>query len=49
MIGIETLLNIIIITLQDGRESNQENLSSQDNSITPLLNKGKAKNNKPWV
>ena len=47
MMGIETLLDIITITLQDGRESNQENLSSYDNSTTLLLNKGKAKSNKP--
>jgi len=45
--GIKTLLNIMTITLQDGRESNQENLSSHDNNATPLFNKGKAKSNKP--
>ena len=45
--GIETLLNIITITLQDGRESNQENPSSHNNNTTPTLDKGKAKNNKP--
>ncbi len=44
--GIETLLNIITIASQNKRENNQENLSSQDNNTTPLLNKGKAKNNK---
>ena len=31
------------IALQDGRESNQKDPSSQDNSVTPPLNKGKAK------
>jgi len=46
MIRIKTLLNIITITLQDRRESNQEDLSSCDNNAIPLLNKGKAKNNK---
>ena len=35
------------ITLQDGRENNQENLSSYNNNVTPLFNKGKAKSNKP--
>ena len=47
--GIKTLLDIMTIALQNGRESNQENLSSHDNNITPLLNKGKAKVKKPWV
>ena len=47
MIGIKTLLNIMIITLQDGRESNQKDPSSQDDNITPPLNKGKTKSNKP--
>ena len=45
--GIETLLDTITITLQNGRESNQDDLSSYDNSVTPPLNKGKAKSNKP--
>ena len=43
---IKTLLDIIIVTLQDGRESDQKDLSSHDNNITLLLNKGKAKSNK---
>ena len=47
MIGIKTPLDIITIALQDRRESDQENLSSHDDSTTPPLNKGKAKNNKP--
>ncbi len=46
---IETLLDIIIITLQNGRENNQEDLNSHNNSVTPPLNKGKAKSNKLWV
>ena len=41
--GIETLLGIIFITLQDGKESNQEDLSGHEDSATLLLNKGKAK------
>ena len=49
MMGIETLLDTMTIALQNGRESNQENLSSQDDNATPPLNKGKAKSNKPWV
>src|SRR6266702_4525237 len=40
VMGIETLLDIMSIASQDGRESNQEDLS---NSITPLLDKGKAR------
>ena len=47
MMGIETLLDIMAIALQDRRESNQENLSSHNNNITPPLSKGKAKSNKP--
>jgi hypothetical protein len=47
VIGIETPLDTMIITSQDGRENDQENLSSHNNSITPPLNKGKAKSNKP--
>ena len=47
MMGIETLLNTIIITLQNGRESDQENPSSHNNNATLPLNKGKAKSNKP--
>ena len=45
--GIETLLDIMTITLQNGRESNQEYPSTYDDSATLLLNKGKAKSNKP--
>ena len=45
--GIKTLLDIMTIILQNGRESNQEDLSSHDNSVIPLLDKGKAKSNKP--
>ncbi len=37
---IKTLLNIMFITSQDGKESDQENPSD---SITPPLNKGKAR------
>ena len=44
VMGIETLLDIITIASQNGRESNQENPSSYKNSVTLLLNKGKAKN-----
>jgi len=35
--GIETPLDIIFIALQDGRESNQEDLSKQMASVTPPL------------
>jgi len=35
--GIETLLDIISIALQNGRESNQEGLSKQMANATPLL------------
>ncbi len=45
--GIKTLLNTMTIISQDGRESDQENLRSHNNSITPPFNKGKAKSNKP--
>jgi len=47
--GIETLLDIITIILQDGRESNQKDLSSHNDNATLPLNKGKAKSNKLWV
>ena len=40
-------MDIITITSQNGKENNQEYLNSHDNSITPLLDKGKAKNNEP--
>ena len=43
--GIKTLLDIMFITLQVGRENNQENLSGWIDSITLLLNKGKARIN----
>src|SRR5271170_4516345 len=45
--GIETPLDTITIASQDGRESNQEDSSSQDDSTTPPLGKGKTKVNKP--
>ena len=45
--GIKTPLDTMTITLQNKRESDQENLSSHNNNATPLFNKGKAKNNKP--
>ena len=38
--GIETLLNIIFIILQDKRERNQKGLSKQNTNATPLLVKG---------
>ena len=47
MTGIEIPLDMITIVLQNGRESNQENLSNHDNNVTPPFNKGKAKSNKP--
>ena len=47
--GIKTPLDIMIIALRDGRESNQEDLSSQDNSATLPFNKGKARAREPWV
>jgi len=37
VMGIETLLDIISIILQDGRESNQEDLSKQMANATPPL------------
>ena len=46
MMGIETLLGMMTIALQNGRENNQEDLSSHDNNITPPFDKGKAKSNK---
>jgi len=45
VMGIKTPLNTISITLQDRRERNQESLSKQEASTTPLLVKGK----KLWV
>ena len=47
VIGIKTLLNIITITSQDKRESNQKDLSSYEDNVTPLFNKGKAKAKEP--
>ena len=47
--GIETLLDTMTIASQDGRESDQENLSSHNDSVTPPFNKGKAKAKEPWV
>ena len=41
--GIKTLLDMMSITSQDGKESNQENLSGHKDSVTPPLDKGKAK------
>ena len=38
--GIETPLNTISITLQNERERNQNDLSKQSASATPLLIKG---------
>ena len=38
--GIEILLNIMFIVLQDGRERNQKGLSKQNASATPPLVKG---------
>ena len=49
VMGIKTLLNIIIIASQDGRESDQENPSSYNDNATLLLDKGKAKSNELWV
>ena len=49
MMGIETLLDTMTIALQNGRESNQENLSSYGDSVILLLDKGKAKSNELWV
>ena len=43
VMGIETLLNMMSITLQDERESNQENPNGLRDSTTPPLDKGKAK------
>ena len=43
--GIKTLLDTMSITLQDGRESDQKDLSGQKDSITPPLNKSKARIN----
>jgi len=37
VVGVETPLNTMSITLQDRRESNQENLSKQTVSVTPPL------------
>ena len=47
--GVETLLDMITIALQNKRENNPENPSSHEDSVTPLFNKGKAKSNKPQV
>src|SRR6266702_6186518 len=47
VMGIETLLDIMFITLQNGKESNQENLSGYKDSITLLLSKDKARVNTP--
>ncbi len=41
--GIETLLNIMFIISQDGKESNQEDLSGHIDNTILLLNKGKAR------
>ena len=41
VIGIETPLDIISIILQNKRERNQDSLSKQVTSATPLLIKGK--------
>ena len=43
VMGIETLLDIMSITLQNGREKNQENLSSYKDNTIPPFEKGKAK------
>ncbi len=43
--GIETLLDMMSIALQDGKESNQEDLSGHKDSTTPPLDKGKARMN----
>ena len=45
--GIKTLLNIIFIASQNNRESDQENPSGHEDSVIPLLNKGKAKDSMP--
>ena len=45
--GIETLLDIMIITSQDERENNQENPNNYNNNVISPFNKGKAKSNKP--
>jgi len=39
--GIETLLDIMSITLQDKRERNQDSLSKQSANTTPPFVKGK--------
>jgi len=38
--GIETLLDIISITLQNGKERNQKGLSKQSANVIPLFVKG---------
>ena len=38
--GIKTLLDIMSIISQNGRERNQEGLSKHNASVTPLLVKG---------
>ena len=43
--GIKTPLDTMSIASQDGRESNQQDLSGQKDNITPPLNKGKARIN----
>src|SRR5277367_6977015 len=47
--GIETPLDTMTIASQDGRESDQEDSSSQDDSATPPLGKGKTKVDEPWM
>src|SRR6266702_1518116 len=45
--GIETLLDMMSITSQNGRESNQENLSSHKDNAILLLDKDKARISTP--
>jgi len=43
VMGIKTPLNIMSIALQVSKESNQEDLSGQEDSTTPPFNKDKAR------
>jgi len=45
--GIKTLLDMMFITSQNGRERDQENPSSHKDSAILLFDKGKAKKSTP--
>ena len=47
VMGIETPLDMMSITLQNGRERDQESPSSHMDSVTLLLNKGNARMSMP--